>query len=44
VNDELEVMWKETVVTGLLFRNLPGGTEENQGKTLVELVGLWVEI
>jgi hypothetical protein len=30
VNDELEKMWKEVVVTyTVLFRNLPGGTGEN---------------
>jgi hypothetical protein len=40
VNDELEMMWKDVV----LSRNLIGGTEENEGKSQVIFANLRVEI
>jgi hypothetical protein len=42
VNNELERMWKEAVVTcfKVLYRHLPGGTEKNDENPLVRIAGL----
>jgi hypothetical protein len=44
VNDELETMWKDSVIVyfKVVLYNLPGGTEETHEK--LRKAGFWIEI